>query len=252
MRINRQSLITLGLVAIVGVGLIGAYANACDNEKTAQQASAHKECTAEQMAACQAQKASAEKAGCCMKSGATQASVATEGGAAIIPVGGAACSHATGATKASGSSCGSKAGATHAGAACTFEGAANCSACKLYKTYWTSLENSSRDIATLPNGIIVHYASADPTVVAELQKYAAEKATLAKAISSGKFDGTLCEFCTERAKAVKGASFQVTNSSGGVFTMITSKKAGTVEALHRIAAAETEAEATTAQTKVEG
>ncbi len=254
MRFTRQSMITLGLVAIVGVGLIGAYAsNACDSEKTAQQASAHKECTAEQMAACQAKKASADKAGCCAKkAAAAQASVITETGAAIVPVGGgSACGHGKSATKASsGSACGYGVGAKKAGAACTFEGAENCDGCRLYKTYWTALEGASRDIATLPNGIIVHYASSDPTAVAELQKYAAEKATLAKAVSAGKFDGTLCAFCGERAKALKGASFQVTNSAGGVFTMITSKKSGTVEALHRIAAAE--AEVATTEAKVEG
>ncbi len=261
MRFNRQSVITLALVAFVGVGLIGAYAsNACDAEKTAKQASANKACTAEEMAACQAKKASANKActaeemAACRakKAGAAQASVITETGAAIVPVGGgSACGHGTSATKASsGSSCGYGIGAKKAGAACTFEAAANCDGCKLHQTYWTALENASRDIATLPNGIIVHYASSDPATVAELQKYAAEKALLAKAVSSGKFDGKLCEFCGERAKTLKGASFQVTNSAGGVFTMITSKKSGTVEALHRIAAAE--AEVATTEAKVEG
>lgn len=249
MRFNRQSLITLVLVTVVGVGLVGAYAsNACDSEKTAQTASA-KECTAEQMAACKAAKTAAGDACCAKKAGAQQAS-ASEAGAAIIPVGsGGACPHSAKAIKA-GSSCNASAAKqAGSGSGCSFEAAANCDGCKLHQAYWTSLENASRDIASLPNGIVVHYASSDPVAAVELQKYAAEKATLWKTYSSKKSDVQLCDYCAEKASSMKGATFQVSNSMNGVFTVITAKSRGTVENLHRIAAAMVTA---SAEAKVEG
>src|SRR5262245_15121227 len=249
MKLNRQSVIALALVAVVGLGLIGAYANACDNEKTAQKAS-NETCTAASAAACQAAKASHASAGgacCAAKEGATQAS-AKEGGAAVVPVGtGAACGQADKTMKMSAGACPHATGAMAAGGHCAFEAAENCDGCRLYKTYWTSLENAERDIATLSNGIVVHLASSDPAVAAELQKYAAEKAALYKQASSKSYKGHLCDFCKEKVASMKGASFQVSNSTNGVFTVITSQTKGTVENLHKIAAAET-----SSQAKVEG
>jgi hypothetical protein len=262
MTVKKKSLVTLALVAVVGVGLVGAYSsNACDEEKaateasakktdaihasgsscskvkgTVQQASAEKgECTYSKTgskAECtSAQKASAKGSDCCASKakGAMQASAGTN--AAVIPVGaGGACQH--GASKAS---------AKSAGATCEF--ADNCDGCKMYKAYWPSLEQASREVVTLPDGILVHMTSDDAAVVADLQKFADAKAAFMRSISDKSFTGKLCSFCEEKTRAVKGASFRVANATNGVYTVITSATPETVAQLHKIAEAETAVQA---------
>lgn len=250
MKMNRKSMVVLALVAIVGVGLVSAYTtNACDGEKTATQASAKQAsgkgadcCAMKDAAQASGKKVECDKAamqasgkadGCCAAKSAMQASAKSTDATMMTVGSGASCGTAQ---KASGSSC-------QMGAKSAF--ADNCDGCKLYKKYWTALEASKRDVATLPDGIVVHLTSNDAAVVSELQKYSHEKASLMATISDKSFKGTLCGYCGEKAQSMKGASFRVADASNGVYTVITAAAPETVEQLHKIAAAELAAAQTT-------
>jgi hypothetical protein len=257
MTLNRKSMITLALVATVGIGLVGAYrSNACDGERaSAKQASAKQvgekkmsgsSCCASSKGAAQASNSKGEcsyskqasgKSECGSKAkGAMQASAGL--GADVIPVGGSAC---TSLQKASGASCKMKGahGASYAD---------DCDGCKLYRRYASALEAAGREIATLPDGILVHMTSDDAAVVTQLQSYSNEKAELMRAIANKSFEGKLCDYCGEKTRSMQGASFRVANATNGVYTIITSGAPGTVEQLHKIAAAE----ATANEVKSEG
>ncbi len=260
MTVNRKSVAMLALVAVVGVGLVGAYrSSACDGEKStsasaskakkagfihasagdcgkstgaAKQASSKGGECASAKTASKAECASAKKtsggSACCAEKGAAQAS--TAGTTSILPVGaGSGCPHSS--VQTTGAAC------KTSSATCAFTD--NCDGCKMYKKYWSSLESASREVVTLPDGILIHMTSDDAAVVSDLQKYSDEKAEMMHAIANKTFDGKLCSFCEERARSVRGASFRVANASNGVYTIITSGAPETVGQLHKIAEAET-------------
>jgi hypothetical protein len=111
-----------------------------------------------------------------------------------------------------------------------------CIACALYCRYEEALAEARVDVAALPNGIVIHYASEKPATIVELQRFAYERRKLHQQMVDAETLNRFCERCRHKTERTKGARYEVGNSAHGAFAVVTSDEDEIVRALHELAA----------------
>ena len=122
------------------------------------------------------------------------------------------------------------------------QGAIECDFCASYARHAGAMGGATREVGALPNGVVIHLRCDRPEAVVELQQYTFEKQKLREEYWKQPQSHPVCPGCRDLLTRLKGASFEVSNSVHGVFTIITSNDPNVVRALHELASQETKEE----------